>query len=110
LECQTAPVQTSKLRLQSRRWCEIIEMAATHCLFQIETDVGPFVAGPSVRYFIKALVDFQQTACHFCFCCNISESFSRVVSIHKTMHFNLFVKLQREACNGEKKAEDKAKI
>jgi len=39
---------------------------------------------------MKALVDFQ----HNFFLLQYFRKFSRVVSIHKTMHFDLFVKLQ----------------
>jgi len=40
----------------------VVEKAAAHCLFQVETHIGPFVAGPSKIFFIIALVDFQHTA------------------------------------------------
>jgi len=74
-------------------------MAATHCLFQVETHLRPFVADPSISVCIKALFLLQ----HF-------RKFSRVVSIDKNAFQDFCQTPEREACHRDKRAEDKAKI
>ena len=63
----------------------VVEMAATHCLFQVETHVRPFVADPSISFFIKAFFLLQ----HF-------RKFFPSCQYSQKMPFNIFVKLQRE--------------